>query len=61
MAVLRTIKRFLREREMAPTRFGRLAVGDPRLIRDLERGREPRAATVARIEAFIADQQGDGR
>ncbi len=39
---------------MSETRFGRGAIGDPRLIGDLRRGREPRKATLARIEAFIA-------
>lgn len=47
------IDRFLRKTGMAPTRFGRLAANDPRLVRDLKQGREPRAAMVARIEAFI--------
>ena len=47
------IDRFLRKTGMAPTRFGRLAANDPRLVRDLKQGREPRSAMVARIEAFI--------
>ena len=54
MAVLATINRFLKDTNMAPTRFGRLCVNDPRLVEDIRRGREPRARTVARIEAFIA-------
>ncbi|MFZ5747212.1 MAG: hypothetical protein ACOY45_06085 [Pseudomonadota bacterium] len=59
MVVLRKIERFLRESGMAETRFGRLAVRDPRLVHDLRRGREPRAPMVARIEAFLAAQRGD--
>ena len=54
MAVLGKIERFLRETRMPATKFGRLAVRDPRLVGDLRNGREPRAATVARIEAFLA-------
>ena len=53
MSVLRTIEVYLRHSAMPPTRFGRLAVNDPRLVGDLRRGREPRADTVARIKAFI--------
>ncbi len=54
MCVLMKINRFLNEKDMAPTRFGRLAVNDPRFVYDLRNGREPRAGTVARVEAFIA-------
>lgn len=57
MAVLAKINRYLRETEMAPTRFGRMAVNDPRLVGDLQRGRDPRPETVARIEAFIAGRR----
>lgn len=61
MPVLRKVEKFLRRSDMPPTKFGRLAVGDPRLVRDLRNGREPRARTVARIEAFLATQDGDAR
>lgn len=56
MPVLRKIEMFLRRTNMPPTRFGRLAARDPRLVRDLRNGREPRAAMVSRIEAFLAAQ-----
>ncbi len=54
MCVLAKINRHLRDTAMSPTRFGRLAVNDPRLVDDLRNGREPRARTIAKIEAFIA-------
>jgi len=54
MSVLMRINRFLDEQDMAPTRFGRLAVNDPRFVLDLRNGREPRPETVDRINAFIA-------
>lgn len=54
MSVLREIERYLRDSEMPETRFGRLAVNDPRLVRDLRNGREAGRNIVARIEAFIA-------
>jgi hypothetical protein len=58
--VLPKIQKFLRRTGMPATRFGRLAVNDPRLVRDLRNGREPGARMVARIEAFLA-QQSDAR
>ena len=53
MYVLRKIERFLRATNMPQTKFGRLAVNDPRLVGDLRNGREPGSRMVARIEAFI--------
>ncbi len=41
MHLLRFIEIFLKETGIAPTRFGRDAVRDPRLVHDLRRGREP--------------------
>jgi hypothetical protein len=32
--LIRRIERFLRKTEMTGTKFGRLAVGDPRFVRD---------------------------
>lgn len=57
MCVRREIEKFLRRTAMPATRFGKLAVGDPRLVRDLRNGREPRPKMVARIEAFLAEQR----
>jgi hypothetical protein len=37
-----------------PARFGVEAVRDPRFVFDLRNGREPRARTVAKVEAYIA-------
>ena len=54
MTVVQKIDRYLRATAMPPTKFGRLAVRDPRLVHDLKRGREPGARMIARIEAYIA-------
>ena len=51
--ILRRIERHLRATDGYPTRFGRDALGDPRLVADLKKGRQPSAATLARIEAAI--------
>ncbi|QNA83365.1 hypothetical protein G4G27_04610 [Sphingomonas sp. So64.6b] len=53
MSVLWKVERYLRQTGMAETKFGRLALNDSRLVRDLRGGREPGARTAARIEAFI--------
>jgi hypothetical protein len=53
VSVLIKIDRYLRRTGMPVTKFGRLAVNDPRLIHDLKHGRQPGAAIIARIEAFI--------
>ena len=54
MAILGKVERYLRKHGIPQTKFGRLAVGDPRLVGDLRNGREMRAATLARVEAFMA-------
>ena len=53
MHLLREVEKFLRRSDIAPTRFGREAVGDPRFVFDLRRGRDPRPQTVARVKAFL--------
>jgi hypothetical protein len=57
MSLKRKIERFLRATEIPPTKFGRMAINDPRLVADLRNGRELRPGTVARIEAFLAGQE----
>lgn len=52
--LIRSIEKFLRQHKMAATKFGRLAVRDPRFVLDLRLGREPRAPTEQRIRGFIA-------
>lgn len=53
MPTLRTVELFLRETGMAPTRFGRDAVRDPRLVFDMRRGREPTERMRRRLDHFI--------
>jgi len=52
--LLRHVERHLRRFGVPPARFGTEAVKDPRFVFDLRNGREPRARTVARVEAYIA-------
>jgi hypothetical protein len=51
--LIRTIEKFLREQDMPPTKFGRLAASDPRLVLDLRAGREPGDALSSRVEHFM--------
>jgi hypothetical protein len=53
VSVLIKIDRYLRQTGMPVTKFGRLAVNDPRLVHDLKCGRQLGRKIVARIEAFI--------
>ena len=57
MHLMRRIEHFLQRADMAPTRFGREAVGDPRLISDMKNGRELRDETIARIQAWLDAQE----
>lgn len=51
--IRRRIELYLRRTRTAPTRFGRDAVGDPRLVSDLRRGREMRGKTESRVTAWL--------
>ena len=53
MHLRKRIDLFLRRSRMSPTKFGREAINDPRLIADLNNGRELREKTVARIIAWL--------
>lgn len=51
--ILTEIETVLRERGVAPSRFGRTAVNDPRLVFDLRRGRRLTPANAARVRACL--------
>jgi len=55
--LLREVEKFLRQSETPPTRFGRIAMGDPRFVFDLRNGRDPRPGTVARVLAYLETTQ----
>lgn len=52
--LLHRVERYLQLHHMTPARFGREVMGDPSFVFDLKNGREPRAGTVARVEAYLA-------
>lgn len=57
--LLRRVERHLRRYDIPPARFGIEAVRDPRFVFDLRNGREPRARTVARVDAYIASVEAE--
>ena len=54
--LLRRVEEHLKRHRMPPSRFGREAVGDPRFVFDLRRGRETRAATARRVIDYLERQ-----
>ncbi|MGV3478457.1 MAG: hypothetical protein ACO1O3_00795 [Sphingobium sp.] len=57
--MLGRIERHLRRFNVAPTRFGRDAVGDPRLVIDLRNGREPGPRMTERIARFMDRREAE--
>lgn len=55
MSLLYSVETFLRTTRIPPSRFGREAVKDPRLVHDLRRGRQPGAALEKRVRKHIAE------
>lgn len=52
---LNEIETYLTASGMTPTRFGKLAMGDPRFVATMREGRAATLPTVARVRKFIAD------
>ncbi|HKX78240.1 MAG TPA: hypothetical protein VJM34_06965 [Novosphingobium sp.] len=57
MDLLQTIANACREHGMAISKFGRLAVGDPRFVIDLRNGRAPRPSTLEQVKTFLANME----
>ena len=57
VSLLVKIDRYCRRTGLPPSKFGRLAVRDPRLVHDLRMGRQLGPAITRRIEAFMAEGQ----
>lgn len=51
--ILTEIEKVLRETGVAPSRFGRSALNDPRLVFDLRRGRRLTPVNARRVESFL--------
>jgi hypothetical protein len=57
--LIRKIETFIHRTKIPPTRFGRLAVGDPRLVFDLRHGRIPGPRLEQRVEHFMNNYRED--
>ena len=55
MELLDQIETYLEQHRMPPSKFGRLAVGDPRFVEDLRGGRSPRAKTCDRVKRYLGN------
>jgi hypothetical protein len=53
MHINRLVERFLREQNLPPTKFGRLAARDPRLVLDMRMGREIRPEMEQLLRNFM--------
>jgi hypothetical protein len=57
MNIRREIEIFLKRTGMRPTRVGRLAARDPRLVFDIRMGRELRPGLTLRVRRFIESHE----
>lgn len=55
MHITRLIERFLRDQNLPPTKFGRLAARDPRLVLDIRMGREIRPEMERKLRHFMCN------
>ncbi|RVT38495.1 hypothetical protein ENE74_17520 [Sphingobium algorifonticola] len=56
MELLEQVESYLARTRMPPSRFGRLALGDPRLVGDLRSGRRLRPGTQDQLEQYLAHE-----
>lgn len=61
MEMLSRIYRYLRISGESRSGFGRKALGDPRFVWDLERGRIPYLRTERRVHAWLDEREGAAR
>lgn len=61
MELLDQIETYLAQHRIPPSKFGRLAVGDPRFVDDLRGGRLPRARTCARVRSYLSQTSSGGQ
>lgn len=60
MELLEQIEEYLARNSVSPSTFGRLAIGDPRLVADLRSGRHPRRRTEERLRDYLNDFEATG-
>jgi len=60
MDLLEQIEAYLVQSRVPPSRFGRLAAGDPRLVADLKSGRRLRQRTEDRLRRYLTRAAAEG-
>ena len=53
------VSAFLGRTGLSPTTFGMKALGDPNLMRQIDRSRSPSLRTADRVLAFISEYDGE--
>lgn len=56
MELLEQVESYLARTKVPPSTFGRMAVGDPRFVKDLRSGRRARRTTQERVCAYLISQ-----
>jgi hypothetical protein len=59
MDMLPEIEAYLARSKIAPSRFGRTVVGDPRFVEDLRAGRRPRRKTLEKVRLYLSEARSD--
>ena len=57
MELLEQVESYLARTSVPPSTFGRMAVGDPRLVEDLRAGRRLRLKTQERVRYYLMQAQ----
>ena len=60
MELLEQVESYLARTRVPPSRFGRMAVGDPRFVDDLRAGRKLRRKTQERVRRYLTRAQSGG-
>ena len=60
MELLEQIEEHLKRTRTSPSTFGRLAIGDPRLVTDLKAGRRLRKRTQVRLGDYLKQAEEAG-
>jgi len=58
MELLEQVESYLAQTRMPESTFGRMAVGDPRFVRDLRSGRRLRHKTKERVRVYLERAEG---
>ena len=53
MELLEHVESYLARTRLPPSTFGRMALGDPRLVEDLRAGRKLRLKTQERVRCYL--------